>query len=212
LESWICSFHPQFIPIEKCLKKAFYQLFRYLWFNMDIQFWVWLIVIVITLIARASKKKPQPFDSDQGQSQDTTAETTRPVSFEDLLREIQAAKAPKQKPAVPVQVPKQVAPSKYDFEDYDDNLGEESKSLERTDYYADDKIYDTYENAKKAAFSRASLEDTMKVEDTEVRFNQFKEYSKKEGKGLASQYAKELQNPQSFKRALILSEILNKRF
>jgi len=177
---------------------------------MDIQFWVWLIVIVITLIARASKKKPQTNDSDQREFPDSQSQETKPVTFEDLLREIQAAKAPKTTPAL--NIPKQTVPRQYDVEDYDDNLEEETKSLEKTDYYADDKIYETYESAKKAAFSRASLEDTMKVEDTDVTFNQFKEYSKPESKGLAAQYAKELKNPQNFKRALILSEILNKRF
>ncbi len=177
---------------------------------MDIQFWIWLIVIVITLIARANKKKPQSFDPGQGEFPNAPSDSTKPVTFEDLLREIQASKAPQPK-AAPV-VTKQVAPKKYDFEDYDDNLSDEIKSLEKTENFKDDKIYDTYEQAKKAAFSRASLEETMKVGDTEVRFNHFKEYSKAEDKSLASEYAKELQNPASFKRALILSEILNKRF
>lgn len=175
---------------------------------MDIQFWVWLIVIVITLIARANKKKPQALDQEQRELSNTPTEDTRPVTFEDLLREIQASKSPK-----PVTIaPKQAPSRQYEVEDYDDNLQDENKSLERTDYYANDKFNETYENAKKAAFSRASLEETMKVEDTDVKFNQFKEYSKREGQNLASEYAKELRNPQSFKRALILSEILNKRF
>lgn len=179
---------------------------------MDIQFWVWLIVIVITLIARANKKKPQTFDQDKRESHNAPSDSAnKPVSFEDLLREIQAAKAPKPKPS-PVLSKPFVATKQQDFEDYDDNLGDENKSLEQTDYYANDKIYETYESAKKAAFSRASLEETMKVEDTDVRFKQFKEYSKKTSKSPATEYAKELQNPQSFKRALILSEILNKRF
>jgi hypothetical protein len=179
---------------------------------MDIQFWIWLIVIVITLIARANKKKPQTFDQDQREYPNTPSDNTnKPVTFEDLLREIQAAKAPKSQPSPVVSKP-YVATRQQDFEDYDDNLGDENKSLEQTDYYADDKIYETYESAKKAAFSRASLEETMKVEDTDVRFNQFKEYSKTTSKSAAAEYAKELQNPQSFKRALILSEILNKRF
>jgi hypothetical protein len=178
---------------------------------MDIQFWVWLIVIVITLIARANKKKPQTSEPEHREFPNAPNHETKPISFEDLLREIQASKAPQPKPVAAA--PKQVAPQKqYDFEDYDDNLEDESRSLEKPEYQAEDKIYETYESAKKAAFSRASLEETMKVEDTEVTYNQFKEYSKAEGPKLAAQYAKELKNPQSFKRALILSEILNKRF
>jgi len=52
----------------------------------------------------------------------------------------------------------------------------------------------------------------MKVEDTKVTFGQFKEFNKQENQSLASEYARELRNPKNFKRALILSEILNKRF
>ncbi len=177
---------------------------------MDIQFWIWLIVIVITLIARANKKKGQPFNPEQKEMPNAPEDQTKPVSFEDLLREIQASKLPKPTPAI--QLPKQTVPKQYDFEDYDDNLEEEGKSLENTSYNASDSIYETYENAKKTAFSRASLEDTMKVDDTKVTFGQFKEFSKKDSQSLASEYAKELKNPRNFKRALILSEILNKRY
>ncbi len=174
---------------------------------MDIQFWIWLIVIVITLIARANKKKPPSYNPEPTDTPSTETET-KPVTFEDLLREIQAAKSPK-----PISyTPKQEVPKQYDFEDYDDNLEEESKSLENTSYNANDTIYETYENAKKAAFSKASLEETMKVENTEVKFGQFKEFSKPQSKNLAAEYARELKNPKSFKKALILSEILNKRF
>lgn len=180
---------------------------------MDIQFWVWLIVIVITLIARANKKKPQSFDPEQRDSSLPQSGETKPVTFEDLLREIQASKAPRQQPVdLAPAAPKKVTSNQYDFEDYDDNIGDENKSLERTEHYSDDTIYETYESAKKAAFSRASLEETMKVEDTDVKFNQFKEYKKTEYATKASQYAKELKNPQNVKRALILNEILNKRF
>lgn len=178
---------------------------------MDIQFWIWLIVIVITLIARANKKKPPVYNPEQMEPPVSENET-KPVTFEDLLKEIQAAKSPKPKPAPITHTPKQEVPKKYDFEDYDDNLEEESKSLENTSYNTNDTIYETYENAKKAAFSRASLEETMKVEDTEVKYGQFKEFSKSQSQSLASEYAKDLRNPKSFKKALILSEILNKRF
>jgi hypothetical protein len=178
---------------------------------MDIQFWIWLIVIVITLIARANKKKPQSFNPEQMEPP-ASEDKTKPITFEDLLREIQAAKAPQSRPAsIPV-ASKKEAPKQYDFEDYDDELEEESKSLENAPSYAEDKIYETYENAKKSAFARASLEETLKVEDTEVKFGQFKEFSKSKSQSQAAEYAKELRNPKSFKKALILSEILNRRF
>jgi hypothetical protein len=179
---------------------------------MDIQFWVWLIVIVITLIARANKKKPQSHDQEQHEIPSGPGNETKPVTFEDLLREIQAAKTPKPKQVPVAQPVKKEVPKQYDFVDYEDDLEDESKSLEKASPYQSDKIYETYENAKKAAFSRASLEETMNVEDTKVTFGQFKEFNKQESQSLASEYVTELRNPKNFKRALILSEILNKRF
>jgi cell division protein FtsN len=181
---------------------------------MDIQFWIWLIVIVITLVARANKKKPQPFVPDQNDTPNSPANESKPISFEDLLREIQSAKAPKQQPVKAHQPPKkQVIQPQYDFEDYDDNIEDEIKSLENVPQnYKEDSIYETYESAKTAAFSRASLEETMKVEDTVVSFGKFKEFKEAESGSIASEYANELRNPKSFKRAMILNEILNRRF
>lgn len=168
---------------------------------MDIQFWVWVIIIVITLIARANKKKePQspPFDPSTGN------DPSKPISFEDLLREIQAAKAPK-----PV-----AQPAKSNEIDYDDDLEEEAKPIERPEFaYSDDHIYETYEKAKREAFSKASLEETMKVEDTVVRFSQFKGYQQVEQPtNRLAEYIQELRDPEGFKKAFIMSEILGRRF
>jgi hypothetical protein len=175
---------------------------------MDIQFWIWLIVIVITLIARANKKKAKPFETNQSDDLPSLPET-KPISFEDLLREIQAAKAPKPvKQAIP-----QPAPAKqYDFVDYDDNLKDEVEEFEKVDYKSQDQIYDTYEKAKRDAFNRPSLEETIKVEDTDTSFGQFKGYKRKERGAMVSNYITELKNPTSFKKAFILSEILSKRY
>lgn len=171
---------------------------------MDLQFWLTVAIVVISLIARANKKKapqsPPPFNPSSGEDQ------AKPISFEDLLREIQSAKAPKTEP-------KPIPASSYETVDYDDNLEEESKSLEKADYtYADDKISETYERAKKEAFSRASLEETMHVEDTVVRFSQFKGYQQADQETQISTYLKDLQDPEGFKKAFIMSEILNRRF
>jgi hypothetical protein len=175
---------------------------------MDIQFWIWLIVIVITLIARANKKKPQqPFEPRQPDYREPAPDTTldKPITFEDLLKEIQAAKAPKPVVAPPAK--------KYDFEDYDDDIKEEAEVVERADYRSEDSIYDTYEKAKRDAFSKASLEETLKVEDTVVKFEQQKGYQQVADREAAvNEYVKELKNPTSFKKAFILSEILGRRF
>jgi hypothetical protein len=173
----------------------------------NIQFWIWLIIIVVTFLARAKKKKPQDEPTSYGgQTIDRNPEPTqKPISFEDLLREIQATKAPQPKP-----VPQKT----IEYTDYDDDLEEEVKEVERVDYKKrdQDQTFDTYEKAKLAAFNRPSLEETMKVEDTVVKFGQFKGYQQDTEVNVLAEYVKELQNPTSFKKAFILSEVLNRRF
>ena len=172
----------------------------------NIQFWIWLIVIVVTLIARARKKQvpdnrtPRPMQPFAEQSPE---ESPKPLTFEELLREIQASKAPQQP-----------TPRTVEVVDYDDEIQDEAKSLERTDYsYAQpQRANEIYEKAKQEAFFRPSLEETLKLEDTVVRFDPFKGYQPQEQRNLAAEFAEEIRNPAGFKKAFIMSEILNRRF
>lgn len=180
---------------------------------MDIQFWIWLIVIVITLIARVSRKKPQSGapSQDRYNEPNTTSNETKPISFEDLLREIQNAKVPKPLIQKPVALPQ---PQKtYDYVDYDDDIEEEVQPVKRRDYKSEDEIYNTYEKAKSAAFDTKSLEETLNVNDTEVKFEKLKGFdSYNIDKKPVSKYVKELRNRASFKRAFVLSEILKRKY
>jgi hypothetical protein len=167
------------------------------------QFWIWLIIIAVTLISRAFKKKPE--QSEHNQPEFGGPQENKPISFEDLLREIQASKAPA-KPVV------QSQPKTVEYVDYDDDLEEESKPLEKSNYRTEDEIYSTYEKAKSEAFNRPSLEETMHVEDTVMKYEKFKGYKRERKAAPVADYVKELRNPTSFKKAFILSEILTKRF
>ncbi len=172
----------------------------------NIQFWIWLIVIIVTFIARAKKKKPEGDPTSfGGEPIDRRASPVdKPISFEDLLREIQASKAPQPAP---------ITNKKQEYVDYDDELEEEAVS-ERVDYSKrdQDNTFQTYERAKQDAFNRASLEETMKIEDTVVRFGQFKGYQQDKEVNVLAEYVKDLQDPAGFKKAFILSEVLNRKF
>jgi hypothetical protein len=53
----------------------------------------------------------------------------------------------------------------------------------------------------------------MRVEDTKVSFEQFGKYKKRiKAAKVGSEFVMDLKNPSSFKRAFILSEVLNRRF
>jgi hypothetical protein len=176
--------------------------------------WVIYVIAALYFILRSRKKKQpetggdfQPFDPES-----PAGSPGKPVTFEDLLKEIQQSKAPK--PEVR-QEPVRPTYKQPEYVDYDEDLKSEERDLEEIsqDYRKnDDQIYETYEKAKSEAFNRRSLEETMKVEDTVVRFGHFKGYDIQQTETVASSIAKDLQNPDNVKRAFILSEILNRKY
>jgi hypothetical protein len=178
----------------------------------NIQFWIWLIVIVVTLIARARKKPSAPERRASSGPVPQREEGPKPLSFEELLKEIRAAKTQTPKPVV--DKPDRYKGRDYEVIDYDDPLPDEPKSLEKTDYtYPQPKKgTDIYEKAKQEAFFRPSLEETLKLQDTDMRFGQFKGYKQATRPDLAAEFAKEFRNPSGFRKAFIMSEILARRF
>lgn len=181
---------------------------------MDVQFWLTLIIIAVSLIARAWKNfnKPENRSPNEPSTPSETAPGKGPVSFEELLREIQASKTPPS--AGRLEESKQLQPSKpiksYDI-DYDDDLEEEEKDLE-TIPANDTRSTEIYEAAKREAFSRKSLEETMKLSDTEMKYSHFKGYDEAPQKNLGKEILQEFKDPEGFKKAFIMSEILKRKF
>lgn len=177
----------------------------------NIQFWLYLIVGAIYLISRM-KKKSQPEEPQDMPTYEPEkpvrrfeqpvakpAPTAKALTFEELLREITEGKAESR--------PTEVV-------DYDDNLKEEEEDLEEADYdyRKKDTIYQVYDDAKMQAFNRASLEDTMKLEDTDVTYGRFKGFELEEKEDLLAKYLSDLKDPEGFKKAVVMGEILNRRF
>ena len=176
----------------------------------DIKIIIWIVIGLIYLFSRR-KKKPVPSGPSRTPESDQEFDTPapQPASFEELLREIQGMK----KPAPPPQPIPPVANEQKHWEPYP-YKAEERKQLEDAnyDYREKDEIYEIYENATKQAFNRPSLEETVKLKDTIVRFDQFKEYETNGRLSLVEEYVKELKDPKGFKKAFIMSEILQRRF
>lgn len=181
----------------------------------DVQFWIYVIVGAIYLLSRLRKKpdeKPKdlpdyrperPVQKYEQPSAKPSANTGRALTFEELLREISETKSPKPAPS-PAPV----------YEDYDDNLGEEEQDLEKVDYdyRKKDKIYDVYEEARKQAFNRPSLEETMNVQDTVVTYERFKEFEQKKQRDLMKEYLGDFNDPEGMRKAVVMSEILQRKF
>jgi hypothetical protein len=168
---------------------------------MSVKVIIWIIIGIFYLVSRLRKKQENPTTRPTEHTSEPES-FDKPVTFEELLKEIQEAKSPKPKPV----------PQKSTYVDYDDDIEPLEKTKTDTYYRDQDKIYETYELAKQEAFHRPSMEETLKLENTIVRFGQFKSYEQDNSPSLAVQYAKDLREPVNFKKAFVLSEILNRRF
>ena len=166
------------------------------------QFWLYVIIAVIYLLSRARKKKaeesPGPIDAGSDRPiSEPSRQGNRPkqLTFEELLKEITESK-------------KQQPPKEEPVVDYDENLEEEEEDLEDVeyDYRKQNKTYEVYEEAKKQAFLRPSLEETMKLQDTVVSFGKFKEFERSAETDLASEYLKEFNDPDGFKKAFAIED------
>ena len=79
------------------------------------------------------------------------------------------------------------------------------------DYKNEDKIYETYEKAKKEAFNRPSLEETLKLQPMS-EFGRFKEFEDNEKNTVLSEYSEAFNDPEGVKKAFVLSEIFNRKY
>ena len=173
-----------------------------------------VIAVIYFLFSRLKKKEPEQ-DEEQDYERPNTGDSNqpKPLTFEELLKEITEGKQ-QRKPTEPVSQPKPAyVPPKPQpaYVDYDDDIElDEVKSLEKVSY-DQDRVNEVYENAKKQAFSRPSLEESLKLADVNTAFGKFKVFESKKEPGLLSEYVKDLRDPKGFKKALVLSEVLNRK-
>lgn len=172
--------------------------------------WFYIILGGIYLLSRILKKSDQPPtpDTHKKPSENAESPTSKPMTFEELMREISASKNVPQSQKPITSVPQTT------YVDYDDQIEDEVKDLEDVNYQYRSKgdVYDTYEEAKKKAFNQSSLEDTLKLENTNMEYGKFKEFDQKYQPTLLDKYIEDLKDPEGFKKAIVLNEILNRKF
>ena len=182
----------------------------------DFKIWFYLILGAIYLISRLRKKPASSTPSETYRPEapasdydNQPADKPKALTFDELLREITQAKEPQQPTYQPTSSPK------TEYVDYDDDLKDEAEDLEGTGYeeYSPKEVPSkAYEEAKMAAFYRPSLEETMKIQDTVVNFSKFSVFEEEKKRNLLEEYTTGLRDPEGLKKAVVLSEILNRRF
>lgn len=183
---------------------------------MDFQYWLYIIIGVLYLLNQFRKKpEQQPNDlpdfkpeKPQKKFEEPSARPTpqKALTFEELLREITESKK--------VVETKPVAPAREMYENYEEDIEEEAQDLEEEDYdrKKQERTLTIYEDAKREAFYRTSLEDTLKLTDTDMKFGRFKEFDQQDQENLAATFLNDLKHPDGLKRAFVMSEILNRKF
>ena len=184
---------------------------------MDAQFWIYVVIGVIFFLSKLLKKPEQappestaPGKTNRGPAQRPTqqqapAESPKPLTFEELLREITEGKQAAKRAPEP-----KVAPR---YEGYEKDMGEEARSLEEISYEepATTSRWKPYEEVPAQA-ERRSLEETLKLEDTVVNFGKFDVFEQRAKKRLMDDYIKIIRNPETLKQAVVMSEILKRKF
>lgn len=178
---------------------------------MDEKILFYIVVgIIYFLFNRMKKSKPAEERELEGPQDSSPQNGPKPMSFEDLLREITEAKKPSEIPP-PTQAKKpeyQEYRPQPTYVDYDDDLEDEEKNLET---FNDDQTIKAYEEAKAMAFNRPSLEETLSLKQVQVNYSKFKQFEAKEEDTVLKEYVKDLKDPKGLKKALILNEIMNRR-
>jgi hypothetical protein len=179
----------------------------------DYQFWLYVLIGVIYLLARVLKKPAQkPTDVPDSRPDRPVARFEPPpakprapsktLTFEELLREITESKAQPQP-----------APERDADVNYDEELKEEAQDLEDVNYdYKTDKVTLEYEAAKQQAFLRPSLEETLSIKDTDTKFEKFKAFEVQTQANLLDKYLIDFSDPEGLKKAIVMSEILQRKF
>ncbi len=182
---------------------------------MDVQFWIYIIIGVIYFLSKILKKPEQPPQETQsktperrrnGETVQSEADRPKQLTFEELLREITAGKQPEKPEFQPV-------PQRR-YESFEDDLKDEAQSLEEVTYdeRKDDQVFKAYEQAKSRVFQRSSLEETMHVTDTVMDFGKFKVFEQEKKKNLVDDYIKIFRNQEGLMQAVVMSEILKRKF
>src|SRR5690606_33215457 len=183
----------------------------------NLQIWLYVIVGLIYLVSRFFKKEAEqptdfPDSNPEKPARNFDVPTERPVAtsrpktltFEELLQEITQAKT-----KAPIEPPVQET-----YVNYDEEVPlVEEEDLEDVRYnYRQDKVVQEYEAAKAKAFQHASLEDTLKLEDTEITFGKFKAFEEEKQENPLDRYVNDIYDVDSLKKAVVLSEILKTKF
>ena len=174
----------------------------------NIQFWLYVIIAIIALLAQMRKKKGQQDQQEERprpvrrvgpvvDAEDTeTVAPARPLSFEDLLNEILVAKNP------PKPEPQPVSYENYEIEEPEPAV---------TPTYYQEYSNKALEKSERMSEKHPTLTSSFDLDKSLVFNEHFKNYAVASEKSTASLFAEELKQHDGLRKAVIFSEILNRK-
>ena len=195
---------------------------------MDREVIIYIVFAIIYFVVRMLKKKQQPpdaterdFEQETGQGGQPTSE--RPVSFEDLLRELTGQKQPQQAAPPPEETPAPARNQRRDFqfpsdgdnyedvhEEWEDKEVAVLKEGSTNRVFADEESKRIYEQSISQVKNQED-ELEKQLERAKSRFKAF-EIQEEETSAVREEIVEMLQSKDGAKKAIILSEILNRKY
>lgn len=177
----------------------------------DLQLYIYLALAAIYFLSRAFKSKKSNRspgklpDSDQHNDRpEDQSQRERPISFEDLLREFSGQKEKKEL-------------EKYEEAEVDEMIDYEEEivpeEIKQPSYAAyNDPVYGNYDEVSQGKDKYKTLEEEIEIEKlANDRFNEYK-IDKNESANYASRIRKFLHDKDSIKDAIILKEVLDRKY
>ena len=166
----------------------------------DLQVVIYIVFLAIYFLSRflkGSKQKQTPRREarEVNREEDTAQDEERPMTFEDILRELtQPKERPKPKPqSRPKPIP---ARKEYEFR------GSEPD---------DDEIQEVFEESKRRARGIQTIDEMVDIGEGSIKFREYEEKLEEDNE-YASEIRDMLKNPDDVRKAVILKEILDRKF
>lgn len=176
----------------------------------DIQFWVYVVFAVIWVVARALRKKSRETTKSRPKSPLETEDSQEaPVSFEELLEEITGRKSLKeeQKPIETYQ--EDVGHNSGPYGEEEDRAEESIKSEGSKRHFADDESRRVYEESIKRAEQQEEFEPAEGYQSIKLVSRKEEE---EESSGFSKEIAEMFSDTDGARKAVILGEILNRKY
>lgn len=174
----------------------------------DIQTWVYIIIGIIYFIFRSMKKKA-PDASDQplpksGGAQPTDTERRRPMTFEELLKEFTDPQANREEA-------QEIEPIEEEIETARGRKSEEYIEEGRTRRFSDEESKRVYEESIKKAEGYELEYNTDDKYHTE-KLKSIPHDHEEEGDTMVDEIKEMFDDPRDARKAIILGEILNRKY